>query len=203
MRGLFWNRFHRKALPFFPLHDPKQKCKCCVSRGVNTHFLPYCWPEGQGGVTCCYWNSHGKLVNFLHFVENCIAGCWMHRESQATILFVDDEPSLRQIGEMMLCYLGFDTILAENGYECINIVTRMKNRIDLIILDLVMPGLDGRSTLEELYRRNIEIPVILTTGFALGDLKQGWGKLGLAQAIITKPFDMEKLRAVIKEILFQ
>ncbi len=118
-----------------------------------------------------------------------------------TILYVDDEPSLREIGKTMLCCLGFDTILAASGEECIKILTEKKEAIDLIILDLVMPGLNGQQTLEELHKRNIKVPVILTTGFALSDLPREPNKLQLANAVITKPFDLEKLRVVINKVL--
>lgn len=118
-----------------------------------------------------------------------------------TILLVDDEPSLRQIGETMLYYLGFRPILAANGHECLDIVTEKRDAIDLIILDLVMPGLDGGGTLEELHKRNINIPVILTTGFALRDLNKDKDKFHLANAVITKPFDMERLGEVIHRVL--
>ncbi len=125
----------------------------------------------------------------------------MDKPALGTILFVDDEPSLREIGRTMLSCLGFETIVAANGQECLDVVDEMKNSIDLIILDLVMPGLDGQSTLEELRRRNIKVPVVLTTGFSLNDLRGRPDNLHLAQAVITKPFDMDRLKKVIAQVL--
>ncbi|HEC31140.1 MAG TPA: response regulator [Deltaproteobacteria bacterium] len=118
-----------------------------------------------------------------------------------TILYVDDEPSLREIGKTMLCCLGFNTIVAASGEECLEVIQEKKNDIDLIILDLVMPGLNGQQTLEELHKREINVPVILTTGFALSDLPKNPAELQHAEAVITKPFDLEKLRAVIQNVL--
>ena len=125
----------------------------------------------------------------------------MKKPVLGTILYVDDEPSLREIGKTMLCCLGFETILAASGEECIKILTEKKEAIDLIILDLVMPGLNGQQTLEELHKRNIKVPVILTTGFGLSDLPREPNKLPLANAVITKPFDLEKLRVIISKVL--
>ncbi len=125
----------------------------------------------------------------------------MEKKLQGTVLYVDDEPSLREIGKTMLCCLGFETIVASNGEECLELVKEKEGTIDLIILDLVMPGLNGEQTLEELRRREINVPVILTTGFALSDLPEDPGKLKFARAVITKPFDLEKLRDVIDNVL--
>ncbi len=125
----------------------------------------------------------------------------MEKPTLGTIVYVDDEPALREIGKTMLCCLGYDTLVAANGEECIELVEEKKDTIDLIILDLVMPGLNGQQTLEELRKRRLDVPVILTTGFALTDLPQDPDKLRLAKAVITKPFDLEKLRDVIGRVL--
>jgi len=101
----------------------------------------------------------------------------------------------------MLCCLGFNTIVAASGEECLEVIQEKKNDIDLIILDLVMPGLNGQQTLEELHKREINVPVILTTGFALSDLPKNPAELQHAEAVITKPFDLEKLRVVIQNVL--
>ena len=62
---------------------------------------------------------------------------------EETILFVDDEEIIRDVGEKILNEMGYEVILAGSGREAIEIYEKEKSRIDLVILDLIMPDMGG------------------------------------------------------------
>ena len=80
------------------------------------------------------------------------------------ILLVDDEKTVLDIGQDLLRQYGYETILADGGEKAIEVYRREKDRIDLVILDLIMPGMGGQKCFQELLRINPEIKVIISTG---------------------------------------
>ena len=105
-----------------------------------------------------------------------------------TILIVDDVDINREI----LCemFQGYNTIQAANGKEAVNILTYNRDKISVVLLDVVMPVMDGVAVLEEMKRRGwIEsIPVLLITGEATTEIERKAYGLGVSD-IIKKPFD--------------
>lgn len=119
-------------------------------------------------------------------------------EEKYRILLAEDEKALRDITALFLRKNGFETDTAENG--TIAAEYAVKNRYDLIILDIMMPGMDGREVCREI-RKNYDVPVIFLT--ALGeenDIVSGY-EVG-ADEYVTKPFSTKlllvKINALIK-----
>ena len=81
-----------------------------------------------------------------------------------TILLVDDEESILKSGEEMLSRFGYNTLSAASGEVALELYRRRQEDIDLVILDLVMPGMAGNRCLEELLRINPEAQVIVASG---------------------------------------
>lgn len=79
------------------------------------------------------------------------------------ILIVDDEEEIRRILEVFLNKKGFLTLTAKNGDEALKIIESEK-KIDLLILDVNMPGTGGEAVMLELEKRNLNIPTIVLTG---------------------------------------
>ncbi|MBQ47919.1 MAG: hypothetical protein CMP10_10740 [Zetaproteobacteria bacterium] len=106
---------------------------------------------------------------------------------KVTVLVVDDSPDIRMLVSQLLRKLGFITVEAEDGYECLDVV--QNNRPDLILLDFLMPGMGGLALLSKMKEvGNFKnIPVIMLTGLADATSMKQAIKLGAADYIV-KPF---------------
>jgi DNA-binding response OmpR family regulator len=119
-------------------------------------------------------------------------------DNNMKILVADDEPSLRELLVTNLEIEGFTTIQASNGQEALDAITR--EHPDVVLLDVMMPVMDGWSVLKELSKRpEQEVRVILITAKASDEAQlHGW-ELG-ADGYITKPFDLDGLFDRIREV---
>jgi diguanylate cyclase (GGDEF)-like protein len=116
------------------------------------------------------------------------------------VLVVDDDPDILQFVEMNLDMEGFDTHTAESGRLALEIARERPP--DLILLDVMMPELDGLTVLRRLRSSpaTASIPVVLLTAKALAEDRVRGLDLG-ADDYITKPFDIEELLARVKAVL--
>lgn len=115
-----------------------------------------------------------------------------------TILVVDDEVKIRDMVRPFLLNEGYNVVEAGNGYE---VLEKLKtNNIDLIILDLMMPGMDGFQTLRELRGSYKKMPVIMLTA-KTDEIDKLLGLEMGADDYITKPFSLRELVARIKAVL--
>lgn len=113
------------------------------------------------------------------------------------ILIVDDETSIRRILETRLSLLGYDVVSASDGEEALSIFRR--ENPNLVVLDVMMPKLDGYGVCQEL-RKESDIPIIMLT--ALGDVSDRITGLELgADDYVVKPFSPKELEARIKSVL--
>lgn len=83
-----------------------------------------------------------------------------------TVLLVDDEPIVRDMGSHMLQRLGYEVILAGDGAEAVDIYTRRRSEIDVVLLDLMMPKMNGRDALEVMHAIDPQVRVVLASGFS-------------------------------------
>lgn len=117
------------------------------------------------------------------------------------ILFIDDEEDIRTVARLGLENVGgFEVLLAASGEEGIEIAAA--ERPDAILLDVMMPGLDGPSTLRRLKEQDAsaDIPVIFLTAKVQRAEIQGLEELGPA-GVLTKPFDPMKLSNQVLALL--
>lgn len=116
------------------------------------------------------------------------------------ILLVDDEDMIVNVGEQILARLGYRVITAKSGKEAIEIYKENQDKIDMVILDMIMPEIDGKMAYEILKEINPDIKVLLSSGYS---------KTGQAQEIldqgcngfIQKPFSPKDLSLKLREIL--
>lgn len=114
-----------------------------------------------------------------------------------TILIVDDDEDVRIICERELQRGGFDTHSASSGSEALKFIDK-NPQVDLIILDIRMPSMDGIEVLKELRARKVDIPVILHSDQSTyRDNFLSW----LADAYLVKSADLTKLKEKVKELL--
>jgi CheY-like chemotaxis protein len=113
-----------------------------------------------------------------------------------TILLVDDDPPTQQLLKALMRRSGFASVAATNGREAIEIL--QTRSFDAILLDLMMPAVDGRGVLEFLATDQRGIPVIVCT--AAGPRATEHVKGDMVRAIVRKPFDIEQLMATIVSV---
>ncbi len=117
-----------------------------------------------------------------------------------TVLFVDDEEMIIEIGLEILEALGYNVLCARNGKEAIRIYTSNKDNIDVVLLDLVMPGMSGKETYRELKKINPDINVVVSTGCDIDEDTIQLIKESNTQ-YIQKPFNIMALSKTLREVL--
>jgi two-component system cell cycle sensor histidine kinase/response regulator CckA len=116
-----------------------------------------------------------------------------------TLLLVDDEESLRTVGSQMLARLGFSVLTASDGGEALEIYRRKSRDIDVVVLDLTMPRMDGAEALAEIRRIDPRARVILASGHSEEDVAGRFADQELS-GILQKPYTMAKLRELMRGI---
>lgn len=112
------------------------------------------------------------------------------------ILVVEDDESERILYHDELVDAGYDVVLAAGGKEALNCLK--DGKIDLVVLDIVMPEMDGLETLGEIIKSNRDVPIILHSAYPkYKESFMSWG----AEAFIIKSSNLSNLKVKIQEIL--
>jgi CheY-like chemotaxis protein len=117
-----------------------------------------------------------------------------------TILLVEDEEIVAEIGLQMLERLGYRALVAQSGADALALFSRHQDEIDLVILDMIMPSMGGGVIFDRLRSLKPEIPVLLSSGYSLNGQALDILKRG-CRGFIQKPFNIEQLQQKILEIL--
>ncbi len=117
-----------------------------------------------------------------------------------TLLLVEDEASVRELARAMLGRLGYLVLQASDGAEALRLAEEHDGRIDLLMTDVVMPGMNGRELAERLQAVHPEMKVLLTSGYT-EDVIVHHGVLDGNLSFISKPYSLHSLSAKIREIL--
>jgi signal transduction histidine kinase/CheY-like chemotaxis protein len=117
-----------------------------------------------------------------------------------TILLVDDEDLVLDVGQAMLSKLGYRVITAKGGKQAIATFKSRSAEIDLVILDLIMPDMDGGTTFDRIHELQPEMPVILSSGYAINGQATDILRRG-CNGFIQKPFGISALSQKLREIL--
>jgi two-component system, cell cycle sensor histidine kinase and response regulator CckA len=116
------------------------------------------------------------------------------------ILLVDDEEMILNVGEQLLTHLGYIVLTASGGKEAVKLATENHKRIDLVILDLIMPGMSGGETFDALRRVAPRLKVLLSSGYALEGEAEDILERG-CDDFIQKPFSLKDLSEKTRAIL--
>jgi PAS domain S-box-containing protein len=108
-------------------------------------------------------------------------------EAGKLALVVDDEPTVRQVGELMLRQLGYEVVTAANGQEALDLFDAHAARVKLVLLDLTMPVMDGAEALAAIRERSAAVPVILCSGYAAEAVPESLGHDGVT-GFLQKPY---------------
>jgi CheY-like chemotaxis protein len=117
-----------------------------------------------------------------------------------TILFVDDEEKVLKVGVEMLQHLGYTVLESSTGKEAVEIYRENKDRIDLVILDMIMPGMGGGAVYDCIKEINERARVLLSSGYSVDGEAQKILERG-CNGFIQKPFNLEELSRKIRQVL--
>jgi len=142
---------------------------------------------GQGTTARVYLPAIHKVVRDHGSADGDLSG-------SATILMVDDEDLLLTLGETVLSSYGYKVLTANNGASALDLFAADPGGIDLVITDLVMPGMGGREVMERMRRVKPDLRVLCTTGYT----KPGSRDNG---EFLMKPFASQDLLRKVKQLL--
>ncbi len=117
-----------------------------------------------------------------------------------TVLLVDDDERIRDVGRQLIEMGGYQVISARSGEEALEIYAGHRKKISLIILDLIMPGMGGNRCLQELLLVNPDVRVLLASGYSENGVAVGESRTG-ARGFIRKPYDAKDILAAIRRVL--
>jgi excisionase family DNA binding protein len=119
------------------------------------------------------------------------------------VLVIDDDIDIRNMLKEFLTIMGYTVLLADNGFKALDYL--LKNySIKLVILDLLMPGINGLETLDKIKSLRSNVAIIVTSGFIDYYYPNGSDALNKkVNAVLKKPFDLDELARVCRQLLNQ
>jgi signal transduction histidine kinase len=145
-------------------------------------------PPGQGTTVRVFLPAMEQTVNDQPTQVTDLRG-------RETVLVVDDEEMLLKMCETVLSSFGYRVMLASTGSQALELVNRMPGEFDLVLTDLVMPGMSGRELMDQLRATAPAIPVIGMSGYALG------GEAVESGRYLRKPFTAQTLLRFVREVM--
>jgi CheY-like chemotaxis protein len=117
-----------------------------------------------------------------------------------TILVVDDEPEIRKLVSAMLTPLGYQIILAATGEQAVKIFRKQAKDIDLLLTDVVAPGMAGPTLADQLTELKPDIRVLFMSGYDSRQVVQKY-VVEKGSLLLTKPFTVKQLKEKVEEAL--
>jgi CheY-like chemotaxis protein len=150
---------------------------------------------GHGATFHIYLPASEKVVDSESDVadEEVLSG-------DETILLVDDEQMIIEVGQEILKTLGYKVLTAMSGKEAVTLYRDNPQTIDLVILDMIMPGLSGGETFDQLRAADADVKVLLCSGYSLSGQANEILDRG-CDGFIQKPFKLRELSLKLREIL--
>lgn len=191
---------HRVFEPFFTTKDVGKGTGLGLAQVygiVKQHngYIDVISQEGQGTTFTFYLPAlPGEMSFTAEIPANIVTG------NGETILLVEDEPTVLAVGEKMLEYLGYQVLTATDGKEALIIYEKYKDQIALVLLDMVMPGMDGLEVLGAMRVQNPEVKVLIITGYSSREVAQTM----LAQGAVNwlhKPLEVTSLAQAVNQAL--
>lgn len=117
-----------------------------------------------------------------------------------TVLLADDEEVVLGVGAKMLKHLGLDVVTAADGEEALARAREHADRLQCVILDLSMPGMDAETMCAQFQARHPAIPIVISSGYMREDIEQRFAGGGIA-AFLPKPFELAGIQAIMRDLL--
>ncbi len=137
--------------------------------------------------------SEQEIIKKEHLSEEILTG-------SETILFVDDNDMIVDMSRQLLEKMGYTAMTAKSEKEALSIYKQSKDKIDIVILDMIMPEMGGGETYDRLKKINPQVKVLLLSGYRIDEQVSEILKRG-CDGFIQKPFEMKELSRKIRGIL--
>jgi two-component system, cell cycle sensor histidine kinase and response regulator CckA len=122
------------------------------------------------------------------------------QKGSETLLLVDDEPMIIEIGQEILTLLGYKVLTAASGREALEVYSANRHRIDLVILDMIMPQMGGGELYDRLKQIHPAVRVLLCSGYSIDGQAREILNRG-CKGFIQKPFNVSQLSVKVRETL--
>jgi PAS domain S-box-containing protein len=150
--------------------------------------------KGKGATFTIYLPASDRPVSEIEIApEEQLSG-------SGTILLIDDEEMILDVGKALLEKLGYRVLAADGGRQGLEIYRRNPAEIDLVILDMIMPEMNGAETYERLKEMDPRVKVLFSSGYTMSSVAKDILKQG-SHSFIQKPFDLKKLSHTVRQAL--
>ena len=118
----------------------------------------------------------------------------------STVLVVDDDKIILNVTEELLNMLGYEVCTAQSGEVALEIVSSKKNRIDLALLDISLPDMDGLTLFPKLLAKQPDLKILLTSGNLLEISEESLKQQGV-EGFLQKPYSFKVLKSTLEKLL--
>jgi two-component system, cell cycle sensor histidine kinase and response regulator CckA len=189
---------------FEPFFTTKEKGKgtglgLSTVYGIVKQSSGYVFAESEVGAGTTFYvylprvEESAEELSPVKAQQNEAGGC-------ETVLLVEDEESVRELVRLTLAARGYNVLEAENGECGLRVAEGFKQHIDILITDVVMPGIGGRELAKKLLSLRPGISVLYLSGYT-EDAVVTQGALGAGTAFLQKPFTLQNLAKKVREVL--
>jgi PAS domain S-box-containing protein len=194
---------------FEPFFTTKEQGK---GTGLGLSMVYGIVKQHDGHVHVCSEMGQGTTFRvFLPVVEKAVekeakAQLLPLRGGTETILIAEDEEALRQLSKDVLETLGYTVLLARNGEEAVEMYRVNRERIKMLLFDVVMPRLGGTEAFEQIREMGGDVPLVFMTGYSSETVQSRFVKQNklieeLGVVVIQKPYSLEGLGRKVREVL--
>jgi CheY-like chemotaxis protein len=120
-----------------------------------------------------------------------------NNDKKMAVLFVDDEEMVLEVGSLMLQKLGYSVLAVNNGHKAIEILK--ENKVDFVILDMRMPGMNGYEIYHQLKKIQPKVKILVASGYTGDQSEKRLESIGF-DGFIQKPFNLKQLSVKIEDI---